>query len=66
MMKDVGAERYFADNLIGTPDQVCAKVDAFADVGLQEFTATLFVGNTVDEMLDQIRRFARDVIPAFS
>lgn len=66
MMKDVGAEQYFADNLIGTPDQVCAKVAEFAAAGLQEFTATLFVGNTVDEMLDQIRRFARDVMPAFT
>lgn len=65
MMKDTTVDQYFADNLIGTPDQVCAQVQEFADAGLQEFIATLFVGNTVDEMLDQIRRFARDVMPAF-
>ena len=29
MMKDVDLDKYVADNLIGTPEQVCAKVAAF-------------------------------------
>jgi probable F420-dependent oxidoreductase len=65
MMKGVGLDKYLADNLIGTPDDVCAKVAAFRDAGLDGFFATLFVANTVDEMLEQMRLFARHVMPAF-
>jgi probable F420-dependent oxidoreductase len=65
MMKGVDLDKYLADNLIGTPDEVCAKVAAFEDAGLDGFYATLFVANTVDEMLDQMRLFARHVLPAF-
>jgi probable F420-dependent oxidoreductase len=65
MMKGVGIDKYIADNLIGTPDEVCAKVAAFQEAGLDGFYATLFVANTVDEMLDQMRLFARYVLPAF-
>jgi probable F420-dependent oxidoreductase len=65
MTKGVDLDAYVAANLIGTPDEVCAKVEAFAQAGVDHFCATLFVGNTVDEMLEQMRTFARDVIPAF-
>ncbi len=65
MMKGVDEDKYIADNLIGTPDEVCAKVAAFAEAGLDAFYATLFVANSVDEMLDQMRLFARYVLPAF-
>jgi len=40
-------------------------VAAFERAGLDHFCATLFVGNTVDELLDQMRTFARYVLPAF-
>jgi alkanesulfonate monooxygenase SsuD/methylene tetrahydromethanopterin reductase-like flavin-dependent oxidoreductase (luciferase family) len=65
MMRGVSREAYLSANLIGTPDEVCEKVAAFARAGLQHFCATLFVGNTVDEVLDQMRTFARYVLPAF-
>ena len=65
MMKGVDLDKYLADNLIGTPDEVCAKVAAFDAAGLDGFFATLFVANTVDEMLEQMRLFARYVLPAF-
>ncbi|HET7667960.1 MAG TPA: hypothetical protein VFK56_18220, partial [Mycobacterium sp.] len=65
MMRGVDVDKYMADNLIGTPDEVCAKVEAFKNAGLDGFFATLFVANTVDEMLEQMRLFARYVIPAF-
>ena len=65
MMKGVDLDKYMADNLIGTPDEVCAKVAAFEEAGLDGFFATLFVANTVDEMLEQMRLFARYVMPAF-
>ena len=65
MMKGVDLDKYVADNLIGTPEQVCAKVAAFEEAGLDGFYAVLFVANTVDEMAEQMRLFARYVIPAF-
>ena len=66
MMKGVSLDKYVADNLIGTPDEVCEKVSAFDAAGLHGFHATLFVASTVDEMLQHIGLFARYVIPAFS
>jgi probable F420-dependent oxidoreductase len=65
MMKGVSVDKYLADNLIGTPDEVCTKAAAFEDAGLDGFFATLFVANTVGEMLEQMRLFARYVLPAF-
>src|SRR5262249_39892101 len=65
MMKGMDLDAYFAANLIGTPDQVCEKVAAFERAGLQHFCASLFVGNTVDDVRDQMRLFARHVLPAF-
>jgi probable F420-dependent oxidoreductase len=65
MTKGVDLDAYLERNLVGTPDQVCAKVAAYAEAGVEHLTALLFVGNTVEEMRDQIRAFARHVIPAF-
>ncbi|MFL6078238.1 MAG: LLM class flavin-dependent oxidoreductase [Mycobacteriales bacterium] len=65
MTRGVDQDTYFDLNLIGTPDEVCAKVAAYERAGLDQFTALLFVGNTVEEMRDQIRLFARHVLPAF-
>jgi probable F420-dependent oxidoreductase len=66
MTKGVDLDKYLDMNLVGTPEQVCAKVDAYERAGLEHLTALLFVGNTVEEMRGQIRRFAREVMPAFS
>jgi probable F420-dependent oxidoreductase len=65
MTKGVGLDAYLDMNLVGTPDQVCEKVAAYQRAGLDHLTALLFVGNTVAEMRQQIRQFARHVLPAF-
>ena len=65
MTKGVDLDAYFDANLIGTPDEVCAKVQAYQEAGLDHFCASLFVGNTVDELIEQMRLFARHVMPAF-
>jgi probable F420-dependent oxidoreductase len=57
--------QFINNNLIGTPDQVCEKVAAYQRAGVEAFRSLLFVGNTVEEMTDQILAFARYVIPAF-
>jgi alkanesulfonate monooxygenase SsuD/methylene tetrahydromethanopterin reductase-like flavin-dependent oxidoreductase (luciferase family) len=65
MTKGVGLDAYLDINLIGTPDQVCEKIAAYQRAGLDHLTAPLFVGNTIGEMREQIRQFARYVLPAF-
>jgi probable F420-dependent oxidoreductase len=65
MTKGVDLDAHLAANLIGTPQEVCGKVSAFAHAGVSHFCASLFVGNTVDEMVQQMRTFAREVMPAF-
>ncbi len=65
MTKGVDLDAYLRLNLIGTPDEVCAKVAAYADAGVEHLCGLLFVGNTVEEMRAQIRAFARHVLPAF-
>lgn len=65
MTKGVDLDAYLDMNLVGTPDQVCEKVAAYQRAGLDHLAALLFVGNTVAEMREQIRQFARHVLPAF-
>ncbi|MGH3624110.1 MAG: LLM class flavin-dependent oxidoreductase [Sciscionella sp.] len=65
MTKGVDIDAYLEMNLVGTPDQVCAKVAAYQDAGLDHLCALLFVGNTIEEMRAQIRAFAHHILPAF-
>jgi alkanesulfonate monooxygenase SsuD/methylene tetrahydromethanopterin reductase-like flavin-dependent oxidoreductase (luciferase family) len=66
MTKGVDLDAYLDTNLVGSPDTVCEKIDQFGRAGVEHFTALLFVANTVDEMRDQMRLFAREVMPSFS
>jgi alkanesulfonate monooxygenase SsuD/methylene tetrahydromethanopterin reductase-like flavin-dependent oxidoreductase (luciferase family) len=66
MTKGVDIEEYLRANLVGTPDEVCAKIAALGEAGVSHLCGLLFVGNTVEEMRGQIRTFARHVIPAFT
>jgi alkanesulfonate monooxygenase SsuD/methylene tetrahydromethanopterin reductase-like flavin-dependent oxidoreductase (luciferase family) len=65
MTKGVDLNSYLEINLIGSPDQVCDKVAAYQRAGVDHLTALLFVGNTVREMRQQMRLFARHVMPNF-
>jgi probable F420-dependent oxidoreductase len=65
MTKGIDLDAYLEMNLVGSPDEVCHKVAAYQQAGLAHLTALLFVGNTISEMRDQIRLFARHVLPNF-
>lgn len=65
MTKGVDVDAYLAMNLVGSIDQVIEKVDAYQSAGLDHLTALLFVGNTIDEMREQMRILARHVMPLF-
>jgi alkanesulfonate monooxygenase SsuD/methylene tetrahydromethanopterin reductase-like flavin-dependent oxidoreductase (luciferase family) len=49
-----------AHALYGTPDEICEKLDAVRKTGAAYVALTIFGGR------DQLRRVARDVMPAFS
>ncbi len=53
-------------NLVGNPDRVAARVEAYVDAGVGTFAGLLFAADTVDETLDQMERFAGDVMARFS
>jgi probable F420-dependent oxidoreductase len=65
-LKGIDVETYVKVNLVGTPDQVIAKVAALEEAGVDHLCGLYFVGNTVDEMLEQVRAFARHVLPVFA
>jgi alkanesulfonate monooxygenase SsuD/methylene tetrahydromethanopterin reductase-like flavin-dependent oxidoreductase (luciferase family) len=64
-LRGVGIESYLETNLVGTPDAVCGKIEAFAQAGASHLCGLYFVGNTIEEMMRQVRQFARDVMPTF-
>lgn len=64
-LKGVDIGSYVEVNLVGTPDQVCRKIEGLEAVGVSHLCGLYFVGNTVDEMMSQIRMFAQHVMPAF-
>lgn len=65
-LKGVDIATYVDVNLVGTPETVSERIERLEAVGVSHLCGLYFVGNTVDEMLGQIRTFARDVMPAFA
>jgi F420-dependent oxidoreductase-like protein len=59
LRKLVEADEYIRDNLVGTPEQVAEKVQAFVDAGCREFV--LWFRDAPES--ESIERFAREVIP---
>jgi probable F420-dependent oxidoreductase len=64
-LKGVNVDAYLRMNLVGTPDHVCRQIEELAAEGVDHLCGLYFAGNTVEEMLDQVRQFARHVMPAF-
>ena len=59
LRKLVEADEYLRDNLVGTPEQVAEKAQAFVDAGCREFV--LWFRDAPES--ESIERFAREVIP---
>jgi probable F420-dependent oxidoreductase len=64
-LKGIDVGEFMTANLFGTPDDISHQIEQLQSLGASHLCGLIFVGNTVDEMLDQIRMFARDVIPNF-
>jgi probable F420-dependent oxidoreductase len=64
-LKGVDIDEFVTANLLGTPDDISRQIEQLEELGVTHLCGLIFVGNTVDQMLDQIRMFARNVIPNF-
>ena len=64
-LKDVDPSTFVTNNLVGTPDLVARKVTEFIDAGVDHLCGIYFAANDLEQLRDQMRRFAKDVMPAF-
>jgi probable F420-dependent oxidoreductase len=54
-----------ANNLIGSPESLCEKIAFLRAAGVDHVCALQLPHDSVDEMLEQMEWFARDVMPVF-
>jgi alkanesulfonate monooxygenase SsuD/methylene tetrahydromethanopterin reductase-like flavin-dependent oxidoreductase (luciferase family) len=59
------ARRFLGANLIGTPEEVCRRVAAIEQAGVDHLAGLVFPGRTVEEVLDQMEEFASTVVKQF-
>jgi probable F420-dependent oxidoreductase len=65
-LKDSDLGRLEETLLIGSPAEIVDQIGAYADAGATMLAAMIFVSESPQAMLEDIQRFAEDVIPAFS
>jgi probable F420-dependent oxidoreductase len=53
-------------NLVGDPDQVATRIEAYVEAGVATFAGLLFAADTVVETLDQMEWFSGEVMSRFS
>ncbi|GAA4252982.1 LLM class F420-dependent oxidoreductase [Dactylosporangium darangshiense] len=64
-LKGIDIDAYVSENLIGDAAAVTERIARLAEAGADHLAGMIVVANTVDEMLEQMRRFAVEVAPAF-
>jgi alkanesulfonate monooxygenase SsuD/methylene tetrahydromethanopterin reductase-like flavin-dependent oxidoreductase (luciferase family) len=64
-MRGLAVESFLARNLLGTPEDIRRQVEAYRAAGVTHLAGLLFVANTVDEFLESMRLFGREVVAAF-
>jgi|SRR4051812_17323935 probable F420-dependent oxidoreductase len=64
-LKNIDIEAYMSQNLIGDPEEIIRRITVLERAGANHLAGLIVVANTELEMLDQIRFFAREVLPAF-
>lgn len=60
------ASRLEEYNLIGTTQQIVDKIGKLAEVGVTHCAAINFISDTPDGMIEEMQRFAEDVVPVFA
>ena len=64
-LKDQSLESLEERNLVGSPDDIIAKVAAYKDVGVTHMAGLIFAGNTEGDIVKQMRLLSKEVIPSF-
>ena len=64
-LRGIDMDAYMSQNLIGSPEQIINRINKLAEVGVNHLAGLIVVANTEAEFIDQIERFAADVLPAF-
>ena len=64
-MRNVDMSSFMSENLIGTPGEVCRRLERLEEAGVDGIHGIFFAVNTVEDYIDQMRLFARAVAPAF-
>ncbi|WP_281374874.1 MULTISPECIES: LLM class flavin-dependent oxidoreductase [Nocardioides] len=65
-LKGVSVDTYVTNNCIGNPDDVIAKVKEFEEAGATHLAGIYFAADNVEQLRAQMRRFATEVMPAFT
>jgi probable F420-dependent oxidoreductase len=58
--------RFAAGNLLGSPEEVIGQIRSFEQQTGVEHMGVIMLGETTRELLDDMERFAREVMPAFA
>ncbi|BCB75835.1 hypothetical protein Pflav_022450 [Phytohabitans flavus] len=64
-LKGIELDSYASQNLIGTVDDIVERVRRLKDAGATQLAGMIVVANSTDEMREQMRLFAAEVLPAF-
>lgn len=61
-LKDQETSDWSTRNLIGTPDQICSRINEYVEAGVTTFSALLFVSNTIEEFMESMQQFSEEVM----
>ncbi len=64
-LKHQDVENLEERDLIGTVDEIIGKVEEYRDIGIKHMPALIFVGNSITDVVEDMRLFAKEVIPSF-
>jgi probable F420-dependent oxidoreductase len=64
--KGQAMEEYENTNLIGSHAQVVERIDALMKAGVNYLPALIPLGNTYAEAMEQVKAFAKEIMPSFS
>jgi len=65
-LKGIELESYTSQNLIGSPAQVGDVINRLRDAGATQLAGMIVVGDTEQDMAEQMEMFAGEVMPAFT
>jgi probable F420-dependent oxidoreductase len=66
LSKDDHVERFVAGNLLGSPDEVIQQIRLLQERTRVDHVGVVMLGETTRELLEDMKLFAREVIPAFA